>query len=167
MANTKVIATKKLLGTAYYAKVHRPEPNTLKEGKLEYSMQLQIDEKTAKELKALRVPVSDTTYKKDSDEVSVPGPFVRLTTSRKPEVVDAKTQSVPETILIGNGSKVKVEANIFTYPPKSKGQTGVAAGLKGVQVLELVEYQGKSSFEEEEGFTVGTSSTEDDDEVPF
>ncbi len=99
-----------------------------------------------------------------------------------PKVVDAKKQPLPRGVLVGNGSLVKVVYDPFEWTFKQK--TGVSAGLRIVQVIELVKFEGGSGLddlEEEEGFTGpddGTSeldeaSDEDegdenlDDEIPF
>lgn len=74
---------------------------------------------------------------------------------QKPIVVDAKRAPMDSDNLIGNGSVVKVAYEPIPYVMASTKQVGVSLRLKGVQVLELVEYgggSGASMFEEEEGF---------------
>ncbi len=71
-----------------------------------------------------------------------------------PKVVDAKKQPLPRGVLVGNGSVVNVVYDPFEWTFKQK--TGVSAGLRIVQVLELVKFEGGSGLddlEEEEGFT--------------
>tara|TARA_Y100001938_G_C8100050_1_gene441020 strand:- start:6957 stop:7547 length:591 start_codon:yes stop_codon:yes gene_type:complete len=76
------------------------------------------------------------------------------TYTQKPIVVDAKRTPMNKESLIGNGSTVKVAFEPFAYAMMSTKQVGVSLRLKGVQVLELVEFGGANSmFEEEEGFT--------------
>ena len=99
-----------------------------------------------------------------------------------PKVVDAKKQPLPRGVLVGNGSLVKVVYDPFEWTYKNKA--GVSAGLRIVQVIELVKFEGGSGLddlEEEEGFTGpddGTSELDeatdedeggekDDEEIPF
>lgn len=73
---------------------------------------------------------------------------------QKPIVVDAKRNPMDSNNLIGNGSIVKVAFEPVPYVMASTKQVGVSLRLKGVQVIELVEYGngGASMFDEEEGF---------------
>ena len=102
-----------------------------------------------------------------------------------PKVVDAKKQPLPRGVLVGNGSVVNVVYDPFEWTYKKKA--GVSAGLRIVQVLELVKFEGGSGLddlEEEEGFTapddglgeLDEKSQDDqeegdgekpDDEIPF
>lgn len=73
---------------------------------------------------------------------------------QKPIVVDAKRNPMDSNNLIGNGSTVKVAFEPIPYVMASTKQVGVSLRLKGVQVIELVEYGngGASMFDEEDGF---------------
>ena len=73
---------------------------------------------------------------------------------QKPIVVDAKRNPMDSNNLIGNGSIVKVAFEPIPYVMASTKQVGVSLRLKGVQVIELVEYGngGASMFDEEDGF---------------
>ncbi len=100
-----------------------------------------------------------------------------------PKVVDAKKQPLPRGVLVGNGSVVKVVYDPFEWTYKNKA--GTSAGLRIVQVLELVKFEGGSGLddlEEEEGFAApddgtseldeatdedGDGDKDDDDEIPF
>ena len=102
-----------------------------------------------------------------------------------PDVVDAKKKPLPRGVLVGNGSKVNVVYDTFDWTYKKKA--GISAGLRIVQVIELVEYiapddsSGLDDLEEEEGFTApddGLDELDDeeegdeeeensDDEIPF
>jgi len=74
---------------------------------------------------------------------------------QKPVVVDAKRNPVTEKTLIGNGSTVKVAFEPIPYVMASTKQVGVSLRLKGVQVIDLVEYGSKGSmFDEEDGFEI-------------
>lgn len=105
-----------------------------------------------------------------------------------PVIVDAKRNPLPDRVLIGNGSKVKVRVEPRAYVMKSTKEVGVTLGLRGVQVLELVSYtpgtaSAEDMFEEEDGFEIKDSdlplasasdltqapnlNDELDDELPF
>lgn len=76
----------------------------------------------------------------------------------KPSVRNAKNKPWDSTVEIGNGSlgKVAYEINAYTMPA-----IGVSIKLRGVQVLDWVEYTGSSSdsspFEEEEGEDINSA----------
>ena len=69
----------------------------------------------------------------------------------KPKVVNAKNKKWDEEVDIGNGSTGKIA---FEINPYQKPACGVSIKLRGVQVLEWVEYGGSKSsspFQVEEG----------------
>jgi hypothetical protein len=66
-----------------------------------------------------------------------------------PEVVDAKKE--PFHDLIGNGSTVNISANVYEW--ENKFGKGIAANLNGVQVVDLVPYGNKESFDVIDGDT--------------
>ena len=76
--------------------------------------------------------------------------------SQKPIVVDAKRQPLNPDIAVGNGSDVKVAFEPRPYVMNSTKQVGVSLRMKGVQVINLVEYGNSVStmFDEEEGYVV-------------
>jgi hypothetical protein len=65
-------------------------------------------------------------------------------------VTDATGNAIPESILIGNGSKAIV--HFFTYP--MKGKAGNTLRLSGLQVLDLVQAERKGGFKPKAGFTI-------------
>jgi hypothetical protein len=95
------------------------------------------------------------------------------TYEQKPIVVDAKRTPMTKDTLIGNMSKVKVAYEPYAYVMASTKQVGVTLRLKGVQVIELVEYTGGGSndsmFDEEDGFVMPKHEAKEptpfDDEV--
>lgn len=180
---------KKLIveGEAMYASVHTPK-KPYKDGDTPcYTLDLIVDEETASQLKAVGLKVAkvkiDEDTKKPKEYDSHPGMPVfafrrKITKSdgsprSAPEVVDSELNPIPKETLIGNGSKVRCSVNYFTYLDEHKKQvTGHL--LLGVQVLELVPYEGNtgSGFEKTSGFKVKTKSSmfndvEDDDTPPF
>jgi len=69
----------------------------------------------------------------------------------KVEVYDAKAKKCKPVPSIGNGTIANVDIEIFPYTFKQN--KGVKLNLKAIQILDLVEYGGGSSFEaQEEGF---------------
>jgi hypothetical protein len=97
----------------------------------------------------------------------------------KPGVFDKYGRQIPETVLIGNGSKVKVN---FSPQPYNEFGGGVALYLNAVQVVELVEYKPADAkaygFDVEEppadlppipsGTPAGGESAEpEEDNIPF
>ena len=71
--------------------------------------------------------------------------------SQKPIVVDSKRSPITKETLIGNGSTIKVAFEPIAYTMMTTKTCSVSLRLKGVQVLNLVEYQG-DLFEDEDGF---------------
>ena len=71
--------------------------------------------------------------------------------SQKPVVVDSKRSPITKETLIGNGSTIKVAFEPIAYTMMTTKTCSVSLRLKGVQVLNLVEYQG-DLFEDEDGF---------------
>ena len=71
--------------------------------------------------------------------------------TQKPLVVDSKRTPITKDTLIGNGSTIKVAFEPVPYSMMSSKTCSVSLRLKGVQVIQLVEYQG-DLFEDEDGF---------------
>lgn len=70
----------------------------------------------------------------------------------RPAVFDAKNNKIPPSVIIGGGSKIRLDVSINGYDGFGGG---INLYINAVQVLELVEGgQSKSSFEEAEGFVV-------------
>lgn len=80
--------------------------------------------------------------------------------SQKPIVVDAKRQPLNPDIAVGNGSDVKVAFEPRPYVMNSTKQVGVSLRMKGVQVINLVEYGNSvsSMFDEEDGYVAEASA---------
>lgn len=159
----------KLTGIASWAFLTKPKASTkFKNGIIPsmYTVNLMLDVKTAKKLKAEGFNVKKNTVEIPGIENAVGKPYLQIKKgaeyegkpTKPPEVFDSKLQ--PFTGLIGNGSKISV---IFAAREwESMGQTGTAASLRKVQVLELVEYgsdEDLESFEEEDGGFVTSASS--------
>lgn len=153
----------KLSGIAAWAFVQSPKKeHTTKKGQIipsVYTLDLILDVKTAKELKAKGFKVKKIEKEIKGIPDAVGKPFLQIKKpamyegipTDPPEVVNGKLQ--PMTKLIGNGSEVNV---IFAAREwEAFGQKGVSAKLRKVQVIKLVEYAGAEDleeFEEIEGF---------------
>ncbi len=162
-------------GIAMYASVHCPKKAYTEGESPAYSLDLIVDEANAKKLtdeglKPAKTVVDEDT-KKPKEYAEHPGLKVfrlqrktdkRDGTKRTPlTVVDSDTNALPPTILVGNGSKVRVMVNPYTMTIKGREITGSV--LLGVQVLELVAYTGtggstETGFSKTSGFKVGSST---------
>lgn len=148
-----------------------------------YSIKLLISNETAKELhekatslhkKGLSITKVEKEIPGIPDAVGKYSIAVRTNAlnaegmpNSKPRRVDSKNH--PFVGNIGNGSKVNVILKLVKYDGFGGGVTAI---LKGVQVVELVEYEDESaSFDEVEGGFVAQESipatTEDSSEVKF
>jgi hypothetical protein len=91
------------------------------------------------------------------------------TYSQKPIVVDAKRTPMDRDTAIGNGSLIKVAYEPIPYVMASTKQVGVSLRLKGVQVIELVEYgnSGNSMFDEEDGYVTERVEKDNRNDIDF
>ena len=90
------------------------------------------------------------------------------TYEQKPIVVDAKRTPMTDGTNVGNGSIVKVAYEPIPYMMASTKQVGVSLRLKGVQILELVEYgNGASMFDEEDGYVSEAIAKDNRQDTPF
>lgn len=86
---------------------------------------------------------------------------------QKPVVVDAKRTPMDADVGIGNGSVIKAAFEPIPYMMASTKQVGVSLRLKGVQVIDLVEYGGSSMFDEEDGYVSEAVAKDDRQDTPF
>lgn len=91
------------------------------------------------------------------------------TYSQKPVVVDAKRKPMDTDIAVGNGSVVKVAYEPIPYMMASTKQVGVSLRMKGVQVIDLVEYgnSANSMFDEEDGYVSEAVEKDDRNDINF
>lgn len=160
MSNKK--ETLVLQGTAFWASVRQPNKDSGK-----FQLDLSIDAATAALLETKGIKVKNAVKGVGVQKVRPEderGNFVTIKSGLTdkqtnqlipPKVVDSKNNVIGSDVLIGNGSVVRVRTNVFDY--NFKGKTGTSLGLQALQVLELVEYNGNTAFDEVEGFTVGTT----------
>ena len=121
-------------GIAKWAHVQKPDDRF---PPAKYSIMLEVDDDAAKELRDAGLRV-----KKEADKnvFKVKRNVLRVDGSEagKPAVVNA--QAEPFNELIGNGSKVIVQIKPYEY--NNNFGSGVSADLVGVQVVDLVPYDG-------------------------
>jgi len=84
--------------------------------------------------------------------------------TQRPVVVGPDKMPVPSDVTIGNGSVGKIAFEAIPY--FTGNNIGVSLRLRGVQVLELVEYraEGTDMFSVEEGYSIVTSSKNEPEE---
>ena len=132
-------------GTAQWASVF--EPN-------EMSDKFQVDicnlnKDYVKALKDVGIEV-----KKGTGEKADKGNYITAKSGKyAPKVLDRAGNVMDGSVLIGNGSEIKVSINPYEW--SFKGKSGVSAGLNSLMVTKLVEYGPSEELEPE------------DDEIPF
>tara|TARA_R100000687_G_C6378255_1_gene131356 strand:- start:88 stop:519 length:432 start_codon:yes stop_codon:yes gene_type:complete len=114
-----------------------------------------LDKKTVKALTDLGIDV-----KKGEGDKSDKGNFIIAKAANYPPVVkDRQGNPMDGTVLIGNGSKIKV--SLQPYDWTFKGKSGVGAGLNGLMVTSLVQWGGADELEpEEDDDDIGEESDE-------
>lgn len=90
----------------------------------------------------------------------------------RPPVFDAKNQKIPADVVIGGGTKARLDLTVNFFEISDEN-SGINLYINGVQVIDLQEGGFKSNFEEAEGFTykgaegfgddVSDDSSDDDD----
>lgn len=147
-------------GKAYWASVH--QPNTTFEPV--WTVDLSVDEANKK------IAEKDGLVVKNKNDER--GDFVTI--KRKvegkrgenspPTVLDAQKRPFPSDVKIGNGSVVNVQYKPYEW--NWKGNSGIGADLRKVQVIDLVPYEGDD--DEIDVVPSGYSAVDNlDDEVPF
>jgi len=136
-------------GKAYWAKVYQPQASKFSPDDFRYSIDVgNLNKKNIGIAEELGLEVKTDQAEEGKPYSGQRGQYVTLRNYAKsrdgsdnprPRVVDAQTN--PMTKLIGNGSNVNVLFDVSPYKggPR-KGQNGFY--LKGVQVVDLVEYEG-------------------------
>lgn len=178
-----------ITGHAMFARVHSPTKARTVNGQ-EYPSVYTTDlvvtnEKISKKLlelgvrKSMKTNEDGSTTAKEYKEYKG-GPVFRISQraeiapgeeANPPFVRDSKGNPVSKTTLLGNGTKVKVTANLYDNPYKNCKQLG----LVGLEILELVPYESTvETVDLTDGDTKGTFKSDilslDDstiDEVPF
>jgi hypothetical protein len=136
----------------------------------------------AKKIKQASPPYTDVTDDDGNETGEVKFNFkmkAKITTkdgtviTQRPGVFDASGSVLASDVTVGGGSKVKVSAELAPFFTDLVG-AGITLRLKAVQVIELVQYQGKTAdkygFKVEEGYTATEPTDNDnapDDEADF
>jgi hypothetical protein len=83
----------------------------------------------------------------------------------RPPVWDAKNRAVPDSVIIGGGSTIRLDVTVNAYEGFGGG---INLYINAVQLLDLKQSaRGKSSFEEAEGFSYTGDDDADEDKSPF
>lgn len=153
-------------GTAYWAKTSEADL----EGN--FSMDLAgLDKLTLKTLKSLGIKIKnkdkENALKNEEDGKNRKtdiGDFVSLKSKFPPQLKDSHRNLLLQTLLIGNGSIVNVEARPYDW--NFKGKSGTALGLQQIQIVKLEEFPkgSKDLFEVLEDSTDAIGNTLNDDQ---
>ena len=130
-------------GLAYWASV--TTPNTRYEPV--YQVNLIVDQDIAEKYRAEGCTIRDMEEGPAlviKRKVNGPNGMIR----QAPKLFDADKKPLDE--LIGNGSKVKIQFNPYDW--EYAGKTGKSLDFQAMQVLELVEYEGRTPDGAELGF---------------
>lgn len=158
------------VGFAKWAHLHTPKPPFIDaNGKAKGEPKFQVDicfstdepawkdwaNALAAEIKALPTQIDKHTGQPvlkqmpikrelDADDKPTGRYYVTFKTNAKfkPGIFDKFGEAIPESILIGNESKIRVS---YTPAPYDTFGGGIALYLNAVQVLELVEYQSQNA----------------------
>ena len=162
-------------GKAFWVKLDKPQ-NKFDENKLRYSLDLSLDKEGVKEMRAEGFTIKNKTKEVPSDQR---GDFVTIYANEKtyngrvlpkPNLFDANKIRL-NGVLIGNGSKVNVQYKKLDYDVA--GRKGSRPVLKGVQVIELLEYSPPDEFARVEGYVAPIPADEEavvineENDIPF
>ena len=164
-----------LEGKAQWAFVNKPREAF---GKFGWSVDLQVDAKSKKVAldAGLVLAKRKTTDNEGNETTATIDPATIRTfkhvkrkdgaTNKPPIVVDS--HNVPTSVIIGNGSKVRVQIKTFPWTFKQ----GTGAELMALQVLELEEFvENRPDFEVAEGGfkadVIKDIADEEDTEIPL
>ena len=188
MAKNKRVTYITPAGEAVWPKLDKVDVFTPKKGapKIRYTLNIKWDDKTLakvqKDIDALikehKMDVGDnenSPFKTDKEGgVTL---FAFSGKDKKPPVFDAKNRRLPDSVIVGGGSKIRAD---LTLNPYDGFGGGMSFYINAVQVLELVEKQYGPKFEEvEDGFEYEGSEDAPaesfgsdkasimDDEIPF
>lgn len=91
------------------------------------------------------LPIHTKKDKETGEEVT----FVRFKSKRKPIIIDAKKNKVPDNVEIGGGSKIRIGGTLNAY--RKGANKGINIYLNAVQVIELQQGFSVDDFEDYEG----------------
>lgn len=129
-------------GTAYYPFLMKPRKNENGNDKYEITVANLSD----KHKNMLKKAGLKPKFEPDEDNYRHEwGWYIVLKNGFKPKVVDSNKRPLPESVLVGNGSKVRVKLDTYDYTYNKIDKVG--ANLLVVQVLELQRYVSEKKFE--------------------
>ncbi len=131
-------------GLAYWASVTVPN----RRYEPVYQVNLVLDQDTAEKYRSEGYTIRDMEEGPAlviKRKVNGPNGMIR----QAPKLFDVDKKPLDE--LIGNGSKVKVQFSSYDW--EYKGKAGKSLDFQAMQVLDLVEYEGRSPDGAELGFT--------------
>lgn len=147
-----------LFGTSYFASLHKPNTAAQKKFGADpcFKISLGLDEENLKKAEEMGLTIKEPNETIPEPHVVIKRKIKQGKTEEqcKPELVDSLNTPIPESILIGNGSKVYVKFGRYWY---DNGGGGVGSTLFKVQVRELVQYDGgvdPTLGIDEDGFSV-------------
>jgi DNA-directed RNA polymerase subunit H (RpoH/RPB5) len=112
------------------------------------ALKAKILEFAKKELPDVKNPDLPIREAKDKETGEVTT-FIRFKSARKPLIIDAKKNKIPDDVEVGGGSRIRVGGTLNAY--KKGGNKGVNIYLNAVQVIELQQGFNINDFEEYEG----------------
>lgn len=133
---TDLVKFEVLSGIAQYTFIHRPDGgNAKRKIAPAYKIDLMLDKKDQKaKAKALGLNIKPADDKHPHEFVTIKS---KVKEGReKPRLIDSQRNTIPENILVGNGSEVNVR-----FLPWGYGEGEVSAILLEIQVVKLVEYK--------------------------
>ena len=144
-------------GKAYWASITRPNE------KFEpmWRLDLAVDDATASQFQKEGFTIGETTINDETIKNIIK--FKRKVSkangdrNQQPQLVDAEKKPLDK--IVGNGSKVKVMYKSYDW--NYKGKTGKGLDLQAVQVLDLVEYTPKETFDVEGSSSDGSEIKDD------
>ncbi len=117
-------------GTANWAQLtERSGPNKLSE---KYQVELTLDDASKKQLQSMKI-LDHINIKREDGSYKYDQPTMRLKSKNTPKVYDLNKQIFND--LIGNGSKLRIQATLKTW--EFAGKKGLACYCNKILVLEL------------------------------
>ncbi len=161
-----------LEGTAYYSHLHRPDMKQAKRFSAVpvYHTSLGLDEAGVEKAKSwgLRVieandyiPIPHIKIKRKVKDESDPE-------ASRPDIVDAVQNKVPDSVLVGNGSRAAVKFGTYWYDNLGGG---VGTAMFKFQVLDLVPYEASAPSTDADltvdtdGWTIGDDTPTTDESI--
>ena len=142
-------------GTAAYAWLTKPDTKFNPDGVFKTSLVVSAKEaqpfiEAIKEAYVGELGAKKLSKANLSHDVNEDGTVTfKFKSKSKPKLFDSKGKPITGDIAVGNGSVIKVAGG---FGPYDKGaNTGCTLYLNSVQVIDLVEWTGSSTFGEEEG----------------